>query len=60
MFVELDNRQGDGFVVSLEWDRSTGATRVVVADSRSASVTVIEVPGVRAADAFRHPFRYVA
>ena len=59
MFVELDNRCDDGLDVSLEWDRQTGETRVVVHDDRSASMIVVEVPGASAADAFRHPFRYV-
>jgi hypothetical protein len=58
VFVELDTRQNDGFTVSLEWDRDTGQTQIVVSDVRSASETVFSVPGVQAADAFRHPFRY--
>ena len=36
MFVELDTRQTDGLTVSLEWDRATDDTQVVVYDSRSA------------------------
>ena len=36
MFVELDTRQTDGLTVSLEWDRETGDTQVVVYDSRTA------------------------
>jgi carotenoid cleavage dioxygenase-like enzyme len=59
MFVELDTRQNDGFTVSLEWDRDTGDTQVVVYDSRRAMEVVLGVPGAKAADAFRHPFRYL-
>ena len=59
MFVELDNRQGDGLQVSLGWEQTTGETRIVVHDSRELSVIVVGVPGSSAADAFRHPFRYV-
>ena len=59
MFVELDTRQNDGFTVSLEWDRDTGNTQVVVYDTRTASEVVLGVPGTKAADAFRHPFRYL-
>ena len=58
MFVELDTRHDAGFTVSLEWDRDTGQTQIVVSDVRSASETVVTVPRVKAADAFRHPFRY--
>ena len=58
MFVELDTRQNDGLTVSLEWDRDTGDTQVVVYDSRTAIEVVVGVPGAKAADAFRHPFRY--
>jgi hypothetical protein len=58
MFVELDTRQDAGYTVSLEWDRDTGQTQIVVADIRDASLLVVPVPGAKAADAFRHPFRY--
>ena len=58
MFVELNTRQGDGLTVSLEWDRDTGATQIVVQDARDAHVVVFGVPRAHAADAFRHPFRY--
>ena len=59
MFVELDTRQADGLTVSLEWDRDTGTTQVVVQDVRAASHISFPVPQARAGDAFRHPFRYV-
>jgi quinol monooxygenase YgiN len=58
VFVELDTRHADGFTVSLEWDRDTGQTQIVVSDVRSAVETVVSVPRAKAADAFRHPFRY--
>jgi hypothetical protein len=58
MFVELDNRQGEGLEVSLEWDRQTGETRIIVHDDRVPSLMVFGVPRGSAADAFRHPFRY--
>jgi hypothetical protein len=59
VFVELDTRQDAGYTVSLEWDRDTDDTQVVVADSRTACLLVVPVPGENAGDAFRHPFRYV-
>ena len=58
MFVELDTRQADGLRVSLEWDRNTGTTQVVVQDVRAASQIAFPVPRANAGDAFRHPFRY--
>jgi hypothetical protein len=58
VFVELDIRHNDGYTVSLEWNRDTGNTRIVVADTRDASLLVVCVPGADAGDAFRHPFRY--
>jgi hypothetical protein len=43
-----------GLTVSLEWDRETGSTQVVVHDSRTAIEVVLGVPGAKAADAFQH------
>jgi len=60
MFVELDTREGDGLTVSLEWDRDSGATQVVVLDMRADSHITFAVPQARAGDAFRHPFRYAS
>jgi hypothetical protein len=58
VFVELDTRQDARHTVSLEWDRDSGKTQIVVADHGSSSVVVFPVPGENAGDAFRHPFRY--
>jgi hypothetical protein len=58
MFVELDTRHGDGLTVTLEWDRATGQTQIVVQDTRSDGRIVCGVPPVNAADALRHPFSY--
>jgi len=58
MFVELNTRRNDGFTVSLEWNRDTGHTQIVIHDIRMASQTMFGVPGACATDAFRHPFRY--
>ena len=58
MFVELDTRQGDGLTVTLEWDRDTAHTQIVVHDMRSDGLIAFVVPPARAGDAFRHPFRY--
>jgi hypothetical protein len=58
VFVELDRRKNAGYAVSLEWDRDTGETQIVLADSQDACVRVFLVQGVNAGDAFRHPFRY--
>ena len=58
MFVELETRRGDGLTVTLEWNRATGQTQIVIHDARTATQTVFSVPGADAAEAFRHPFRY--
>ena len=58
MFVELDTRQDAGYSVSLEWDRTTGQTQIVVDDIRNSAEIVFPVPHADAADALRHPFRY--
>jgi hypothetical protein len=57
VFAELDTRQDAGYTVSLEWDRETGETQIVVAGIRDESLLVLPVPGANAGDAFRHPFR---
>jgi hypothetical protein len=59
MFVELNTRETDGLTVSLEWDRDTGATQIVVQDARDASVIVLGIPNTDAADAFRHPYMFI-
>lgn len=59
MFIELDTRHADGFTISLEWDRDTGETQVVVDDVLAASQFAFAVPQASAGDAFRHPFRYM-
>lgn len=58
MFVELDTRRGDGLTVTLEWNRDTGQTRIVVHDIRADGLIAFGVLPANAADAFRHPFRY--
>ena len=58
MFVELNTRQDAGHTVSLEWDRVTGETQIVLAARQDAEPLVFLVPGAHAGDAFRHPFRY--
>ena len=58
MFVELDTRHDSRYTVSLEWDRDSGETQIVVADNRTSSVLAFPVAGENAGNAFRHPFRY--
>ena len=57
MFIELHTRQDADDTVSLEWDRDTGETQIVVADIRDGSLLVFPDPGANAGEAFRHPFR---
>ena len=58
MFVELDTRHDAGYTISLEWNRDTDDTQVVIADCQTERLFVVPVPGANAGDAFRHPFRY--
>ncbi len=58
VFVELNTRHDSRYVVSLEWDRDTGKTQIVDADSGSSSMLAFPVAAENAGDAFRHPFRY--
>jgi hypothetical protein len=58
VFVELDARQDADDTVSLEWDRDTCETQIVVTDIRNESLLVFPLPGTNAFEAFRHPFRY--
>ena len=58
MLVELDTRHSNGLTVTLEWDRATGQTQIVVHDTRSDGLIAFGVPPASAGDAFRHPFRY--
>lgn len=60
MFVELNSRQEAGYTVSLEWDRETGDTQIVVADVVTTDSLAFRVLGASAADAFRDPLRYAA
>ena len=58
MFVELDSRRDADYAVSLEWERNSGETQIIVADRGASSLRVFPVLGESAGDAFRHPFRY--
>ena len=51
MFVELDTRHSDGLTVTLEWDRDSGQTQIVLHDARSDGLIAFGVPPVSAADA---------
>ena len=41
VFVELNTRTSGGFTVSLDWDRDTGQTQIVIHDARTATQTVL-------------------
>jgi hypothetical protein len=58
VFIELDTRQDADDTVSLEWDRDTGETQIVVAHIRDERLLVFPVPSANGGDAFRHRFRY--
>ena len=56
-YRELDQRTADGLAVTLEWNPTTDALRVVVVDRESAALTFM-VRAEDASDAFFHPFVY--
>ena len=56
-YRELDQRSADGLAVTLEWNPTTDAVRVVVVDRESAALTFM-VRAEDASDAFVHPFVY--
>jgi hypothetical protein len=58
VFVELDSRRDAGHTVSLEWNRNSDETLIVVADGAASSTLIFPVRGESASEAFRHPFRY--
>jgi len=58
VFVEPDAHQDADDTVSLEWERDTSETQMVVADIRNESLLVFPLPGANAFEAFRHAFRY--
>ena len=60
MFVELDTHQGAGYTVSVEWDRVTGETQSVVADTQTPGRLAVPAPGADAGDALRDSLRCAA
>jgi hypothetical protein len=58
MYVELDTRTWHGCTVSLEWDRGTNATRIVITDVLTADTLAFRIAGANAAAALRDPLRY--
>jgi len=56
---ELAARSGDGFVVSLYWNRADGGLTLVVLDERTEEEFECGVPRDRALEAFYHPFAFL-
>ena len=57
--VELADRAGDGFVVTLNWDRDgVGSLWVSVFHEDTGETFVIDAPRDNALDVFYHPFAY--
>jgi hypothetical protein len=57
VLVDLDTARSVGHRVSPGWDRDTGETQIVVADSLTASLLGFLVQGEHVGDALGHPFR---
>jgi hypothetical protein len=56
-YRQLDQRTADGLKVTLEWNPTTDALRIVLVDRESEAVT-FAVSAADAPDAFVHPFIY--
>jgi hypothetical protein len=56
-YRQLDQRTADGLAVTLEWNPTTDALRIVVVDHGSEAVR-FPVRATDASDAFVHPFIY--
>ena len=56
-YRQLNHRTADGLAVTLEWNPTTEALRIVVVDRTSETVT-FPVRAEDASDAFVHPFIY--
>ena len=56
-YRQLNHRTADGLAVTLEWNPTTDALRIVVVDHASEAVT-FAVRAADASDAFVHPFIY--
>ena len=57
---ELATRVSDGLTVSLLWDPTTDAVKVIVGDSRLDHDFELHVRGADALAAFYHPFAFAA
>jgi hypothetical protein len=55
---ELDQRNGDGFLVTLLWSEDTGSVFVCVDDERTEEAFHFSVDPADALEAFRHPYAY--
>jgi hypothetical protein len=56
-YRQLNQRTADGLAVTLEWNPTTDALRIVVVDQASEAVR-FPVRAADASDAFVHPFIY--
>jgi YD repeat-containing protein len=60
MLRELDTRAGDGITITLYWDSFSRRTIIHLLDKRTEIDATFQVPHQAAADAFEHPFCYLA
>jgi hypothetical protein len=58
MIEELDQRESNGIIVSLLWNRLTNAVSVHVQDSLQEQEFELCCAADEALDAFHHPFAY--
>lgn len=64
MWRELDSRESDGLIISLDWNSISDALKVHVIDQQDdCTVTVVPIGENlrhRASDVFDHPFAFAA
>jgi hypothetical protein len=59
-FTELAQREGDGLVVSLMWNRADNALRVSIANAETGEEFELDAHPDNALDIYYHPFAYAA
>ena len=57
-YRQLNQRTADGLAVTLEWNPTTDALRVVIVDHAASETVRFPVRAADASDAFVHPFIY--
>ncbi len=57
--IDLHERENDGLIVTLAWDKSTNKTYLAVLDLRTETDEIVEIDPADCLAAFEHPFPYL-